>query len=78
MRPCDPHGNGGGSDSRITSLTLSASGEFLGYFGGEKRDPINSIHWEEVERGLDLKGTEKGILDGEEMIVACACVIVSI
>ena len=62
-RSCDLPGNSMGlGHSRITSLTgLSSSGEFLRCVGASERDSINSIALEEVERGLDLKGTEKGV-----------------
>ena len=57
---CDLPGNRRSGHSRITSMTLSASGEFLSCFGGSKKGSFNSITLEEMERGLDLKGTEKG------------------
>lgn len=56
----DLPGNRTNGHSRITSLTLSASGEFLSCFGSSEKGSFNSITLEEMERGLDLKGTEKG------------------
>ena len=47
------------SSRRRSFLTLSADGEF--YNSGE-RESIASLPLEEVERGLDLRVTEKGIV----------------
>ena len=48
-----------GGHSRVASLTLSASGEFLSHLG-EDESTFDHMRLEELERGLDLKGTEKG------------------
>lgn len=63
---CDLPGNY--SNSTMTSLTLSATGEFFSCSGGSEKSSFTSIPLDEVERGLDLKGTEKGITYREVVI----------
>ena len=59
-RPYDLPGHRSNGHSRVTSLTLSSSGEFLSFLVGSEKNLFTSIPLEEIERGLDLKGTEKG------------------
>ncbi len=55
---CDLPGHG---HSRMTSLTLSSTGEFFICDGERERSSVASLPLEDVERGLDLRGTEKGL-----------------
>lgn len=68
-RLCDLPGHRGDGHSRITSLTLSASGEYFSCLGGSEKSSFSSILLEEVERGLDLKGTEKGTVSSLKGII---------
>ena len=46
--------------TRMSSLTLLSSGEFCNITGRLDRSSVSSSPLDDVERGLDIRGTEKG------------------
>lgn len=52
--PCSPR------HTRVSSFTLLSNGEFFNITGSLGSGSVSSSPLDDVERGLDLRGTEKG------------------